>query len=242
VFFPIKVDPGILTRGRNLIAVEVHQNSPRSNDLTFDLELLGNPAFKGFSPDVAFSSLMNGELYQKGEPIPLNIQALDGDGKVTSVSVFADGKLISKSERAPFTFQWRDAPLGIHRLRAVALDGDQQTGTTDITVTVVENVPPTIQLNQPRDGAMFAAGDVISAVASAADRLGKIDRVEFFVREADLFISKDRLVGTAKGPPFAVTIKGLAPGHYMLTALAWDNGGLSSPSIPIHFEVMGKHN
>jgi hypothetical protein len=237
VFYSINVDPATLVRGRNLVAVEVHQSSPRSDDLSFDLELLANLTFKGFSPDIAFTSMRNGELFQKGEPIPINVQAIDGDGKITGVSVFADGKLLARSEKAPFTFVWRDAPLGVHRLHAVALDGDQQTGVVDLTVNVVENVPPAVSLLQPSDGAVFRPGQPITVVAPASDRLGKIDRVEFFVREADLFISKERLVGTAKEPPFTITIRDLPRGRYMLTAVAWDNGGLPSPSIPIHFTV-----
>jgi len=38
------VPPSVLVPGRNVIAVEVHQNSPRSSDLSFDLELVANPA------------------------------------------------------------------------------------------------------------------------------------------------------------------------------------------------------
>jgi len=185
--------------------------------------------------------MMNGALWQKGETIPINIQALDVDGRATTISLFADGKLIGKSDRAPFTFQWRHAPLGAHRLQAVASDGDRQTAVAYITINVVENLPPAVQLTQPREGSVFRVRESIPAVASASDRLGKVDRVEFYIKDADLFDTKDRLAGTAKSPPYAIRIKDLAPGHYMLIAIAWDNRGMASAASPVHFEVMGPH-
>jgi hypothetical protein len=241
MFFPITLDTGLLRPGGNVIAVEIHQNSSRSPDLSFDLELFGNPAFKGFPPDLAFVSLSNGELKQLGEVIPINVEALDSDGKVVSVALFADGKLIGTDDQAPFNFQWRGASLGPHKLRAVALDNDQQRSLFDTTVSVLKNVPPSVRLTLPLDGASFRAGQSIAAIAEATDRLGKIERVDFYVRDADLFDAPDRLMGTAKKFPFSITFKGLAPGHYMLTAIAFDNGGLADQSIPIHIEVMGQH-
>jgi hypothetical protein len=238
VFFPITVDPGMLTRGGNIIAVEVHQNFLESTDLTFNLEFLGNPTFSGFPPAVGFATLMNGEMFQKGEPVPIKIEAIDGDGSVKSISLFADGKLIVKSNGSRFTFIWRGAALGTHRLRAVASDRDNQTGEAHITVNIVENLPPSVRLDQPSSGTVFRVGEIISALASATDRLGKVDRVEYYVSQMGPF-TDPLLVGTAKAPPFAATIRGLAPGHYMLSAVAWDNGGLATQSSPIHFAVTG---
>ena len=40
-YYSISIDPSVLTNGENLIAVEVHQSSRTSSDLSFDLELSG---------------------------------------------------------------------------------------------------------------------------------------------------------------------------------------------------------
>ena len=237
VFFPVPVTPGLLNQGRNVVAVELHQSSLRGDDVSFDLELLANPAFPGFSPDVRFGRNNQATLFQTGEAIPINVEALDSDGKVTAVSFFADGKLISSG--GAFNFAWRDAPLGRHRLRAVAMDGDRQTGEAFATITVVRNVPPSVELQLPVNESVFRTGQAIPAAARASDRLGRIDRVEFHLRDDHLFDTKDRLVGTAKSPPYTINIRGLAPGHYMLLAIAWDNRGLPGSSVPVHFEVRG---
>jgi hypothetical protein len=42
-FYAVTVNPALLTGGPNVLAVEVHQSSPESSDLSFDLELLGFP-------------------------------------------------------------------------------------------------------------------------------------------------------------------------------------------------------
>ncbi|HMJ91240.1 MAG TPA: Ig-like domain-containing protein [Candidatus Acidoferrum sp.] len=41
-FYSASVDPTLLVNGRNVLAVEIHQNSVASADISFDLELVGN--------------------------------------------------------------------------------------------------------------------------------------------------------------------------------------------------------
>lgn len=40
-FFPGSIDPALLVNGTNVLAVEIHQVSPDSSDISFDLELIG---------------------------------------------------------------------------------------------------------------------------------------------------------------------------------------------------------
>ena len=51
--------PSVLQAGTNVIAVEIHQQALTSSDLSFDLELIANPAPP---PPRLESSLLNGEL------------------------------------------------------------------------------------------------------------------------------------------------------------------------------------
>ncbi len=238
-FFPISAALGLLRTGRNVIAVEVHQNSARSEDLSFDLELCANPMFTRFAPDLAFASPFNGALFQTGQSIPIEVEALDSDGQVTSVSLFADGNLVATDNQAPFTFQLTGAALGTHLLRAVATDNDSQQSTADLTVSVLDNTPPTVELTEPITDTDFPPNQAIRFSATAADPGGAVQRVEFFVRDALMFSATDQLVGTVTAPPYTLVIRNLAPGHYMGTAVAIDNRGLSGQSIPAHFDVEG---
>jgi len=236
-FFPLTLKPGQLLKGRNVVAVEIHQDSERADDSTFDLELTANREVPLFPPNVRFAVPFDGALWQSGEPMPVSVEALDSDGSIKSVSLFADGKLISTDDAAPFDFAWADAPLGSHRLRAVATDADGLQSVSDVTATVVENTPPVVNLLAPVDGAMFNVGDTILAQAEASDPRGSVDRVEFWLHEGDRFDTPDRLVGTDTTAPYTAAITGLAAGNYMLRAVAYDDKGLSSVSWNIMFMV-----
>lgn len=242
IFFPIQVERELLQQGNNALAVEIHLASPSSQDLSFDLELYGNPAITRFPPDAAFVTPIYGALFQPEQVIPIEVEALDSDGTVRSVSLFVDGEQVDIKDQPPYIFEWRDAELGAHRLRAVAMDNDEQRATVDTTITILENVPPVVALTQPTDGAVFSSDEVIAAVAQASDVMGKVDRVEFHLREADFFGAEDQLAGTVTDEPYLLVLKDLKPGHYMLTAIAFDDRGESSQSVPVHLEVIGEHH
>jgi hypothetical protein len=236
VFFPIQVNRELLRKGRNVVAVEIHLASPSSQDSTFDMELYANPVDTRFPPDVAFASPMNGALFQTGQAIPIQVEALDSDGKIAAVSFFADGKLLGTANDAPYTFQWEGASLGSHQLGAVAIDNDQRRAIVDTVVTVLENAPPSVDLTQPGDRIVFQVGEVIPVLAQASDDGGNISRVEFYLHSMDVFVDP-KLVGTAGTEPFETSLRDLAPGHYMLSAVAIDDRGAVSQSIPIHLHI-----
>lgn len=242
VFFPIAVSPGLLRKGRNTIAVAIHQNALDSPDLTFDLELYANPAVQGFAPNVGFVPSIEGSLWQTGQIISIQAEALDTDGQIKSVSFYADGRLLGTDDTAPYSFQWQGASVGAHRLRAVASDNEQRQSITDTTVVVVENVPPIVLLTQPGDDSMFAVGANITVAANASDATDGIKQVEFFVREADFFMSPSNSIGigTRSGSTHTVSLKLLTPGHYMVWAVATDDRGATSQSNPIHVGI-GSH-
>jgi hypothetical protein len=119
----------------------------------------------------------------------------------------------------------------------VATGNDRQQAVVETTVTVVENLPPTVRLTQPTNGAVFRHGDGIAAFAQVFDRSGKVASVEFLLRDADLFVAPDQMIGRVQAPPYTVLLPDLEAGHYMLTAVAVDDRGLASQFNPVHFEV-----
>ncbi len=237
VFFPVKIDPGNLTREKNVMAVEIHQNSLRSDRMTFDLELSPNRADTGFAPDLAFAGPPDGALFQEHETVPVELEALATDGKIRSVSLYVDGKLAGSAEQPPYRFTWTAGAKGLHRLRAEAVDTSQSRTTSLRSVTVVEVVPPVVSLIQPSEGTEAKAKGTISISARASDRNTKVKRVEFWVREADFFMSKSRLVSTASTAPYRAQIKDLKPGQYMVWAVAVNDRGASSQSMPVHVKI-----
>jgi hypothetical protein len=237
VFFPVKIDPAALRHGKNVIAAEIHLNSRECDDLRFDLELLANDARAGFPPDVAFAAPPDAAVFQAGEIVPIEIEALSGDGKVQSVSLYADGRLVGTSEHAPYTFNWPVGSNGPHRLRAVAVDNRQMQSASFHTVTVVEKVLPHVELIEPRLSAAIAEGKAIFVSAEASDRNGKIAQVEFWVKDMATFVAPSIRVATVTSPPYTASIKDLKPGHYMLWAIAVNDRGGTTQSFPAHIMI-----
>jgi hypothetical protein len=236
-FFSATVNRELLRRGANVLAAEVHLRSPRSDDLLFDAELSANHVPGGEPANVAIATPPNGALVQLKDTVPIRVEAVDGSGVLRSLSVFVDGKPVGSVSRSSQTVNWEAETLGLHHITAVAIDNNAERSEAFVAFTVVENTPPTVSLTQPREGSRSKAGEKIVVTAEASDRGGSVARVEFWVREADFFMSESKRTAVATKPPFAATIKELPPGHYMLWAVAVDNLGLESQSVPIHIMV-----
>jgi len=237
VFVPIKIDPADLRHGKNILAAEIHRNSPQCDDIRFDLELLANVAEAGSPPDIAFTGPADGAVFQAGEIVPVQLEALSGNGRIKSVSLYVDGNEVGTEHEAPYAFRWPAGARGAHRLRAVAVDDHQMQSTSFRTVTVVENVPPFVELVNSRSSAMLTEGKAFSISAEASDRNGKVARVEFWVKDMATFTSQAIRVGTSTVAPYTVSIKELKPGHYMLWAIAVNDRGGSTQSLPTHIMI-----
>jgi Common central domain of tyrosinase/Bacterial Ig domain len=236
-FFPVKIEAENLRHGKNVIAAEVHLNSPQCDELRFDLELFANDARTGFPPDVAFAGPPDGAVFQAGEIVPVQVEALSGDAKIKSVSLYVDGKVVGSEDEPPYTFRWPAEAKGRHRLRAVAVDNREMQASSFRTVTVVEKVLPHVELIEPRSSALVTEGKAISVSAEASDRNGKIARVEFWVKDMANFMSPSILVATVTAAPYTASIKDLKPGHYMLWAIAVNDRGGSTQSFPSHIMI-----
>ncbi|MEX1010316.1 MAG: Ig-like domain-containing protein, partial [Chthoniobacterales bacterium] len=97
--------------------------------------------------------------------------------------------------------------------------------------------PPVVTLNSPTVGTAVASGQplALSASATASGELEDgsprvIDRVEFLV--------DGQIVATDSTVPYAATWTPPAAGAYALAARAWDNGNLSTTTVPSTVTVL----
>ena len=91
------------------------------------------------------------------------------------------------------------------------------------------NVPPTVSLTSPANGATFIAPANITLTANASDSDGSVTRVDFYQGVT--------LIGTATTSPYTVTWNNVGVGSYSLTARATDNGGASTTSAAVTITV-----
>ena len=91
------------------------------------------------------------------------------------------------------------------------------------------NLPPTVSLTNPVNGALFAAGDTITIQAAVTDVDSYITRVEFRLNGA--------LFGVRTNTPFQLSLKNAPGGTYPLQAVAWDDDGGVSTSAVVNVTV-----
>jgi hypothetical protein len=98
-----------------------------------------------------------------------------------------------------------------------------------VNVTVnAADVPPTVTITNPVNGAVFTAPANVTIKADANDSDGTVTNVSFF--------DGTTLLGKTNSSPFMVTAN-LAVGSHPLTAVATDNGGLSTTSSVVNITV-----
>src|SRR5436190_5670156 len=101
--------------------------------------------------------------------IPITATAVDIDGVVVRLELFADNVKLGEKTNSPLTLTWTNAPKGAHVLKAVATDNRGATNTSALVNITVSNTPPTVVLTSPTNGATFIEGDVITLAGTASD-------------------------------------------------------------------------
>ena len=106
------------------------------------------------------------------------------------------------------------------------------------------NLPPAVSIIQPKDGDVFYTPTNILILAKASDPDGFVTNVEFFAGPLDLGSGTPVVLD----PPGVNGITGLvylynwlnppAAGSFPLSAVATDNGGLSTTSAPVNISVL----
>ena len=91
------------------------------------------------------------------------------------------------------------------------------------------NPPPAVALTAPTNGATYTASASVTLTAAAAAQYNRLSQVQFY--------QGNNLLGGVSNPPYSLTVTGLAPGGYTLTAVAVDGSGLTNASAPVTITV-----
>jgi hypothetical protein len=124
----------------NVLAVEVHQASATSSDLSFDLELIANtqPPVSNAKATLTIHAPTGGESFSAPARITISATAVDPKGYISHVEFFEGERRIGFSQidfiRAPdpgtpieHTLEWTNVPPGTYRLTARAKDTNGET-------------------------------------------------------------------------------------------------------------------
>lgn len=175
-------------------------------------------------PEVTVTVPPFGSIFPEGEPIMLQADASDADGRVVRVEFHVDGAKVGEATAPPYVARWSGAGSSIAMVTALAVDDRNGHAWSD-PVAVIINAPPSIRLTSPLEGAVFQQAGSISLAVDASDADGAVDRVRLF--------SGGTLLSEIGTPPFSYTWPDAPPGHHTLRASAFDNHGLRADSPPV---------
>jgi plastocyanin len=110
------------------------------------------------------------------------------------------------------------------------------TASVTVQTQTPPNVPPTVSITSPASGATFPAPWTGSIQASVGDSDGTVTQI--------VFLAGSTVLGSIPDPPAnpSFNVTNLAAGTYVLTAVASDNAGASTTSLPVNIIVTGQTN
>ncbi len=150
------------------------------------------------------------------------------DAGVSKVEFYVDNVLHQTVNQTPFTATWNTASstIGQHLLVAKAYDTSNNTATSSvITVTVADNIAPTVSVTAPANNAVV--NGPVTITANASDNIG-VARVEFYV--------DGTLIQTDTAAPFTATWNSSstpAMSSHSIVAKAKDAIGNFASSTPV---------
>ena len=98
----------------------------------------GSPAL----PEVTLMTPVDGEEFESGEVISLEVEIGDSDREIVRVQYFAGGELVAESTTKPFNSEWVGASGGEHALSAVVIDDVNDLAVTEYVFVTVFNDEP----------------------------------------------------------------------------------------------------
>ena len=186
------------------------------------------------APVITLTSPADNSSFKVGTPITIAAAASDPGGSIERVRFYIDGSHVSSDSTAPYSMVWTGATIGVHTVKAVAVDNSSKTTTSNIAhVTIKANVPPTVSIATPAAGATYTTPATIALSANAADSDGSVTQVAYFVLSA----TGPAPVGTSQIAPYSVSWSAPAVGQYSFIAIATDNSGAIATSAPIGVTV-----
>ncbi len=85
-------------------------------------------------PEVAFSNLTEGELFQENTTVSIEVDAHDADGTISKVMLYSNGKLVGEKSSSPYMFSLTEVPYGTYDLSAAAVDDFNDTSVTELQI------------------------------------------------------------------------------------------------------------
>jgi RHS repeat-associated protein len=226
---PINIVNFQITTGGNYTFTIASSTPAVSGNLYVDDVVIS--AYVNASPTVSLSLSPTGPNYPALPNITLGATATDVGGSIASVEFLVGTFSLGTVTTPPYTLTWNAVNAGTYTVSAKATDneGASATSSTTITVAGAANQAPAVSFTTPTNNQVFTDPVSIPITISATDADGVIRRVDVF--------RDGVLIKTFTTAPYTWTWPSVYPGTYVLTAVAYDNVGVSTTSSPITVTV-----
>ena len=183
-------------------------------------------------PTVAITSPVKNTIFNTPSSITITAAAAETNGKIAKVDFYKGSTLIGTATSSPYSFVWNNPATGVDSLIAKATDSLGTVATSAPVVVFVSTgntVAPSVSITSPANNANFLTPATITINASATANNGSIYKVDFY--------NGPTLLGSAASSPYTYVWSGAVAGNYTLTAIATDNGGLTTTSAAVNITV-----
>jgi len=148
---------------------------------------------------------------------------------ISAVGFYANGRLLGKSSKAPYSWTWINVVPGKYTLAAKALDTVGVVGESPGSHLLVSNAAPVVVITAPASGGSFDITSPITVTAQASATGASVKKVDFYVDR--------RLAGSATKPPYGLSLGKLTRGNHTLTAHVIDGFGMAADSAAIQISI-----
>ena len=185
-------------------------------------------------PIVTLTSPIAGARITSPNSLTLTATATSVTSTIAKVEFYNGTTLLGSATATPYSFIWTKVPVGSYSLTAKATDALGTATTSSATpVTAIADVPPTVSLTSPANGATVKVSGSFTLTAHAGSTTNSVARVDFYANRA----GTHTLIGTATAAPYSFTWSNLALGSYSLTAVATDSLNATTTSMPVSVTV-----
>ena len=135
-YFTYTLNGVFLAFGKNVVAVEVHQSSPDSSDLIFDMELSG---VGNYPPVINLKYPTNDITIPYNKSFTIEAEAYDKYGSISKVEFYTNSVKVGEAGAPPYKITIPNPPIGFMSISARAIDN---LGTATSTGSIVVYVVP----------------------------------------------------------------------------------------------------
>jgi hypothetical protein len=173
-------------------------------------------------PSVTLTSPLNNSSATVPASFTLTANATDSDGTITQVDFFNGATLLGTATTAPYSYSWSSVAIGSYTLTAIATDNLGATATSSVvTVTVAENIPPTISLTTPlNNSTLTSAEPAITAQYLDAESGVDTARVQLLLDGVDVSAT-----ATITATSITYQAANLLEGAHPVSLKVYDNAG-----------------